>query len=107
MLSLPDVQGTNAQKFRALLAWLGISERAAAGELGLSQTQVRRIKAGENVPEYDTQCRIRAMSRRWNLGEILPGDWPKARNEPPAEDTAVAPVDTSNLTALEKLKLKS
>ncbi len=121
VLSLRSVQGTNAQKFRALLAWLGVSERAAAGELGLSQTQLRRIKSGENIPEYDTQQRIQAMSRRWNLGEITPIDWPRKREEESEEPIVRTLTDTEktelakdpenfrpgNLSVLDKLKLKS
>ena len=107
VLSLLPVQGTNAQKFRALLAWLGVSERAAAGELGISQTQLRRIKTGENIPEYDTQQRIQAMSRRWNLGEITPADWPKVRKPPEPEPEAKTGDSSNNppqLTALQKLR---
>jgi len=106
VVSLPSVQGTNAQKFRALLAWLGVSERATAGELDISQTQLRRIKSGETIPVYDTQLRIQAMSRRWNLGEISPNDWPRKRNNDPDPVPQEIPAKPP-LTALEKLRQQS
>ena len=68
-----------AQKLRALIAWLGIGERPAALQLGISRAELRGIMSGTHVPSGECKLRILAMSRRWPHGDICVYSWP----EPP------------------------
>jgi hypothetical protein len=72
---------TNAQRLRMLIGWLGISERAAAVELGVSRTLLRSVLQGISLPDFDCKQRIEVMARRWPHGPIMSKDWPA-----PAED---------------------
>ncbi len=69
--------GSPAQELRALIAWLGLSERVAATELEVSQTCLRAILKGQIPPPYHCQERIEVMSRRGNRGLISRDMWPK------------------------------
>lgn len=72
---------SNAQRLRMLIAWLGVSERAAAVELGVSRTLLRAILTGVTLPDSNAKQRIEVMSRRWPHGGIMITGWPA-----PAED---------------------
>ena len=87
----PVRDGSALQNFRALIAWLGLSERQAAVELGVSQPTLQAIKNGSRVPEYEMGIRIEVMSRRWPKGLIPYSAWPKPLDMPMRKATAPAP----------------
>jgi hypothetical protein len=66
-----------AQQLRALVGYLGLGERAAAIELGISRTLLRAIFQGVSLPDGDCRQRIKAMSQRWPHGVIGLHDWPR------------------------------
>lgn len=66
-----------SQQLRALVAYLGISEQAAANELGISRTLFKAICLGNSLPDGDCRQRVMAMSMRWPHGTIHIQDWPK------------------------------
>lgn len=77
-----------AQQLRALIGYLGLGERAAGTELGVSRTLLRAICNGISLPDGDCRQRIKAMSIRWPHGIIDVHDWP---SPPPVDRRKTKP----------------
>lgn len=73
------IVGTNAQNLRACIAWLDLSYRSVAVELGISVSYLRDILCGASLPDDDCKARIANLSTRWPYGVIFIEDWPEPK----------------------------
>jgi hypothetical protein len=71
---------SNYQQFRALVAWLNISELEAANELRISQSRLRKLLRGQRCPTSAEAKRITELSQRWPHGLIMIENWPSLAN---------------------------